>query len=784
MTGAELGVRYVTIMPKIGTGFAGSIKTEVGKGVNQGATAFGQLDRKAEVAGAASGQKFGSRFGSAAGPLIAGVGVTAIAGLVKSSVDAYAELQDASSAAAVVFGKDMDKIEAQAKTAATTMGMSKKEVIDAAMTFGTYGKSADLAGDDLANFATRMVSLAGDMASFRGTSSEQAVEAIGAAMRGEMEPIRAYSVQLDDATLRQQALKMGLISTVKEALNPQQKVLATQAAILAKTTYMVGDYTRTADSAANVNKTMQKSASNLSAELGEKLEPALTAARAAGINFLTWVYDNQAALVPIVGSLGAVTLAVGGFVAAAKGVEALKAAKATIDGLKVSFDAMSTSAKVATVSAGAIGLAVTAVSIGYGIWAQATQEAKQQVEDMTEAIKNDSGAIGENARAYAFNALQKAGVLDQAQQLGINSKIAVDAALGEASAIEQINAARQRQIDTLQGVKDAAVAADPSGMGGAVREAATAIYDADLAYQSMSGSIVGLQASTKDAIVRQQQFEFAVNGTTTSAGKASTATDGLSNSLSGATVSAYTGKITFENYTKAIEGNYNATIKLRGDQRSLEAAIDDVTESVKKNGKTLDIHTEKGRANQAALDGVASAGLDLVAGLKAVNAPTEKIAAQMDKSRTSFIKAAESMGMSKKAAQELADKLGLIKGKNIEVTASVTMNQKADEIVYKVGKSGSMKFTARAFGGEALKDQLYRVGEPGIEWFVPKQDGYIVNQQQAIQAAAQNKTAAQGNTIVQASFHGVDMNQADRIATELLDKVATATRRRAMGFSV
>ena len=261
---------------RFGTGFAGSIKTEVGRGVNQGATAFGQLDRKAAESGAASGQKFGSRFGSAAAPLIAGVGVTAIAGLVKSSVDAYAELQDASSAAAVVFGDSMDKIEAQAKTAATTMGMSKKEVIDAAMTYGTYGKSADLAGDDLADFATRMVALAGDMASFRGTSTEQAVEAIGAAMRGEMEPIRAYSVQLDDATLRQQALKMGLISTVKEALSPQQKVLATQAAILAKTTYMIGDYARTSDSAANVQKTMQKSASNLSAELGEKLEPALT----------------------------------------------------------------------------------------------------------------------------------------------------------------------------------------------------------------------------------------------------------------------------------------------------------------------------------------------------------------------------------------------------------------------------------------------------------------------------------------------------------------------------
>lgn len=718
MTGAELGVRYVTIMPKIGTGFAGSIKTEVGKGVNQGATAFGQLDRKAEVAGAASGQKFGSRFGSAAGPLIAGVGVTAIAGLVKSSVDAYAEMQDASSAAAVVFGKDMDKIEAQAKTAATTMGMSKKEVIDAAMTFGTYGKSANLAGDDLATFSTRMVALAGDMASFRGTSTEQAVEAIGAAMRGEMEPIRAYSVQLDDATLRQQALKMGLISTVKEALNPQQKVLATQAAILAKTTYMVGDYARTSDSAANVQKTMQKSASNLSVELGEKLEPALTAARKSGIDFLTWVYDNQTALMPLVGTIGTLTLAVGGFVAAAKGIEALKSAKATVDGLKVSFDAMSTSAKIATVSAGAIGLAVTAVSIGYGIWANASQQAQQRVEDLTQAIKADSGALGENSRAYAFNALKKSGALDAAQKLGVANDVAVSAALGEKDALDQINAAYAART---KAVEDAAAAqgADRN----AYLDSKAALTELGSAYNLLGGNITGLQGDTQKALANEKQFNEAVNGTTTSASKASSATSDLGDSINGTKVSAYTGKITFENYTKAIEGNYNATIKLRGDQRSLEAAIDDVTESVKKNGKTLDIHTEKGRANQQALDGVASAGLDLVEGLKAVNAPTEKIAAQMDKSRASFIKAAESMGMSSKEAEKLANKLGLIKGKNIEVTASVSLNRSADEIVYKVGKSGTMKFTAKAAGGRIIgpgtgtSDDILMAASDG-EWVI------------------------------------------------------------------
>jgi TP901 family phage tail tape measure protein len=43
--------------------------------------------------------------------------------------------------------------------------------------------------------------------------------------------------------------------------------------------------------------------------------------------------------------------------------------------------------------------------------------------------------------------------------------------------------------------------------------------------------------------------------------------------------------------------------------RNYEASLDAVDESIKKNGKSLDIHTEAGRNNQAALDGVAKAGL-------------------------------------------------------------------------------------------------------------------------------------------------------------------------------
>jgi hypothetical protein len=197
----------------------------------------------------------------------------------RGSVDAFAAVEDATGAAGVEFDKQLPTVVDFANRAATSFGLSKRAALEAQNTFGTLGKAAGLAGPDLSGFSQRLTGLAGDMASFKGTSTEQAIEAVGAALRGESEPIRAYGVLLDDATLRNEALAMGLIKTTKEALTPQQKALAAQSAILKQTKDAQGDYARTASSTANVQKTLAAETENAQAALGQKLAPALTVVR-------------------------------------------------------------------------------------------------------------------------------------------------------------------------------------------------------------------------------------------------------------------------------------------------------------------------------------------------------------------------------------------------------------------------------------------------------------------------------------------------------------------------
>lgn len=203
---------------------------------------------------------------------IAGGIALAAGGLVKVTM-AASDLNETVNASEAIFGDASKAVQIFAQSAARNLGMSKREAIDAANTFATFGKSAGLAGDDLVGFSTQMVTLAADLASFKNTSPEEAILAIGAAMRGEMEPIRKYGVLLDDASLRQEALSMGITDTTDKALTPQQKVLASQSLILKKTTDAQGDYARTSDGLANSTKSLTAQFEDFQTAIGDKLLP-------------------------------------------------------------------------------------------------------------------------------------------------------------------------------------------------------------------------------------------------------------------------------------------------------------------------------------------------------------------------------------------------------------------------------------------------------------------------------------------------------------------------------
>ena len=199
-----------------------------------------------------------------------------LGGLAASAINAASDLEETRSAIDAVFGEKASRqIQNFARTADRALGQSRQEALSAAQNFGIFGKAAGLADDDLVDFTTTLISLAGDLASFQNTTPEQAIFALGAALRGESEPIRSYGVLLDAATIKQRALSEGLIETEQDALTPAIKTLATYAEILATTQTQQGNFVDTAAGFANTQRTFGAQMENFKADIGEVLLPIL-----------------------------------------------------------------------------------------------------------------------------------------------------------------------------------------------------------------------------------------------------------------------------------------------------------------------------------------------------------------------------------------------------------------------------------------------------------------------------------------------------------------------------
>lgn len=226
---------------------------------------------------------FGGTLKNMLGPAI--LAATAAAGVFATklgidAVKAASDLGETQNKVGVIFGDSAQQILNFAETSVTALGQTENQALSAAATFAQFGKSAGLSGQSLVDFSSELVTLSADLASFNNSSPEQAITAIGAALRGEAEPLRAFGVLLDDATLKARAMEMGIYEG-SGALTQQQKVLAAHQEILSQTTDAQGDFERTSDGLANTQRILSAAVDQAKATIGQGLVNALESATAS-----------------------------------------------------------------------------------------------------------------------------------------------------------------------------------------------------------------------------------------------------------------------------------------------------------------------------------------------------------------------------------------------------------------------------------------------------------------------------------------------------------------------
>jgi hypothetical protein len=584
--------------------------------------------------------KFKDKLGTAAVFKLTDAVSAAGQGLVefaKGSIEAASSVNESQSKVQVVFGQSAGQVAAFANVSAKSFGISKAAALEAAGTFGNLFVALKLPQEQAATMSVRLEKLAADMASFNNASPAEVLEAIRAGLVGETEPLRRFGVNMNDATLRQEALSLGLVKTTKDVLPPAVKAQAAYALMLDQTKTAQGDFARTSGGLANQQRILAASLEDQKAALGAKLLPLWVGFAKALNNVVLPAVTGVAGA--FANSPGAVKMFAGVFVGvASSAVAAAYAIKGVSAAIKTVQEASTLVgiARFAGMLASPWTLAVAGATAVLGFFINRHQQAVQRVKDLTASLDANTGAFTANTREVVINRLQKEGIISQAQKLGLNLNDVTLAAMGNADALGRLDAANHGNLLSL--------------LASGKQAGATGIQ-----YSDLRGKITGVSSDLGKAVEAGKQHTATQTAMTTA----------LKDTSAQAAVLAYWNgqmKQAAAEQTAAqaalvteLDATKNALLQLRGGEDAYWASLQATADALKANGRTLDVHTVKGRANREALDAQAKASLGYLDTLRQQNVPAKQFNARLDEAKQRLYDAALKFSGSKKQAKAYTD---------------------------------------------------------------------------------------------------------------------------------
>ncbi len=220
-----------------------------------------------------------SNFDSKISGLVTGGALIAagymIADFASEAIDAASDVEEAYGKYDVVFGQFADSTEAALTQIADVTKRSKYDLIEYAATLQDTFVPLGFARGEAAAMSEQLVQLSIDLASFNNVAEADVVRDLQSALVGNTETLRKYGVIANDASIKQEALELGLWDGVG-AIDAQTKAQSILSLTLKGTTDAQGDAERTSGSLANVSRDLDSALTDLSVTIGTKLVPAAT----------------------------------------------------------------------------------------------------------------------------------------------------------------------------------------------------------------------------------------------------------------------------------------------------------------------------------------------------------------------------------------------------------------------------------------------------------------------------------------------------------------------------
>lgn len=162
-----------------------------------------------------------------------------------------------------------------AKEGAENLGLAEGQIFSAATAFGSLGKIAGFAGEDLDGFIRKQLTLSADMAAFADTSPDQVIQDLRAAYAGSSETLQKYNVFVNDANIKA-AIFSATGEKVTGVLTSQQRVMGINLLLTEQTVDMQGQWNRESGELAGQQAQLSANMKNLADNIGKGVLPMAT----------------------------------------------------------------------------------------------------------------------------------------------------------------------------------------------------------------------------------------------------------------------------------------------------------------------------------------------------------------------------------------------------------------------------------------------------------------------------------------------------------------------------
>jgi hypothetical protein len=684
----------------------------------------------------------------------------AVAFGAKQIIDSASQLEAAVGGTAAVFTTAAGEIDKFAKAAAETSGLSEKAARDLTSKLGASLQGAGMDAEQAAKQALFLTQTGADLAATLGGSTEEAVSALGGALRGEFDPLERFGIALKANDINAQAVAMGLADS-ESSVSAYAKQQATLALLTEKSAFAQGSFAKEATTAEGAAKIAGAQLQNTSADIGKSFLPIYT--KAAEI-----VGTLAKAFGALPDSVQVGVLAVGG--AAVIGPKIAEGVKSGIDALKSipgviqkvtdkltaskgMFEGFGTTAEMTgkkgadaagAAGIGALGPAMLGVGAAVGIAAifwmdynKKQEDAKKNAKEFLDTLDESTGGLTAQTDSLIRNTLESRNQIDNLNNAGIafdDYRAAIEDTTKVSQVLERINKGdlgmgsssdRERAVELLR------------EEGGARNELVATLIEQNQLDAGLLDTITEQSKAYRDSLeVIRKRAEATALAAGADKEQAKAAGDAAKKNAENAAAI----KDTYDNTLALL----NSDIAAQQARIAAQKAIEEYNKSLSDGSLSARDREEQELALRSQLLNTAAAAAKAAEDQAALEGKTlsAKDAAIIQRDKLIELAGTVAPGSAVQTGlQEMIDKLqGVIDRRVLDIKIFLDKYQAIAAIedvnvriaamkglAYSPGSRDYSSIPARAVGGPVNAGSPYLVGERGPELFVPTGYGKIID---------------------------------------------------------